>query len=217
MAISLGSLAGAYTQARSAFDDSKGEASVKEFIGKLGQYGVGNSAMFEVNFSGIPDVTFFIRSISVPNVKQNVGNLYWEARQVEIPINFEKSHDFTLQVLNDGKGYIYQTLHNWIVNNNLGESAMESGYTLVLRALGDGQNTDGMTVTFTGCRFKDVGALNYDYSAPNVSTFNVQMYAVDFDVTMGKVQKLGGILGAIDTASGGVVSGIRNSLGKFGI
>lgn len=214
MALSLGSITEAFTKGQTAFANSKGEMTLQQFINTIGQYGVGNTAMFEVNFSAIPNVPFFIRSITVPDIKQNVGNLSWEGRQVEIPINYEKMHDFTLNVLNDGKGYIYQTLRNWIVNNNIGESVMESGYTLILRALGDGVNTDGMTITFTGCRFKDIGQLTYDYSNAGVSTFPISMYAVDVEVTMGEVKKLSGILGAIDSATGGMVSSIK---GKFGL
>ena len=57
---------------------------------------------FEVVFSGLPDVTFFIREISVPSIKQNMAELYYNGRKIEIPINYDYNHEFTITVLNDG-------------------------------------------------------------------------------------------------------------------
>ena len=197
MAISLGNALGAVTQVQTGLASSQGEKTLLDFINKINQYGVSLKARYEVNFSGIEDITFFVTDISVPEVRQNFGNVFFEGKSVEIPINIEYGHDMTLTLLNDGKGMIYSTIMNWLMNQDSGESIINSGYTMTIRQLGDGQSHDGMTIVLNGVRMKSVSGLNFVSTDAGISTFNLTMSAISFTATLGKLQKISGFAGAI--------------------
>ena len=197
MAISLGNALGAITQIQTGMANSSGEKTLLDFINKINQYGVSLKARYEVNFSGIEDITFFVTDISIPDVRQNFGNVYFEGKSVEIPINIEYGHDMTLTLLNDGKGMIYSTIMNWLMNQDSGESLINSGYTMTIRQLGDGQNHQGMTIVLNGVRMKTISGLNFVSTDAGISTFNLTMSAISFTATLGKLQKISGFAGAI--------------------
>lgn len=197
MAIFLGNALGAVTQIQTGLANPQGEKTLLDFINKINQYGVSLKARYEVNFSGIEDITFFVTDISIPDVRQNFGNVYFEGKSVEIPINIEYGHDMTLTLLNDGKGMIYSTIMNWLMNQDSGESLINSGYTMTIRQLGDGQNHQGMTIVLNGVRMKTISGLNFVSTDAGISTFNLTMSAISFTATLGKLQKISGFAGAI--------------------
>ena len=197
MAISLGNALGAVTQVQTGLANSAGEKSLLDFINKINQYGVSIKARYEVNFSGIEDITFFVTDITVPDLRQNFGNIYFEGKSVEVPINIEYGHDMTLTMLNDGKGMIYSTIVNWLLNQDAGDSLVDSGYTMTIRSLGDGQNHMGMTITLNGVRMKSVSGLTFASTDASVSTFALNLSVISFTATMGALQKISGIGGAI--------------------
>lgn len=198
MAISIGNALAAVTQVQTGLANSSGEKSLMDFIGKMNQYGVSLKAKYEVNFSGIEGITFFVNDINVPELRQNFGNVFFEGKSVEVPINYEYGHDVTMILLNDAKGLIYTTIVNWLMNNNSSdESMVNSGYTMTIRALGDGQNHDGMTITLNGVRMRAVSGLNFNSSDMSVSTFTLNLSVISFTATMGKLQKVSGLAGAL--------------------
>ena len=197
MAISLGNALGAITQVQTGLANNAGEKSLLDFINKINQYGVSIKARYEVNFSGIEDITFFVTDITIPDLRQNFGNVYFEGKSVEIPINIEYGHDMTLTMLNDGKGMIYTTIVNWLMNQDAGDSLVDSGYTMTVRSLGDGQNHMGMTIVLNGVRMKSISGLTFASTDASISTFALNISVISFSATMGSLQKVSGFAGAV--------------------
>lgn len=197
MAISIGNILGAVTQIQTGFANSEGEKSLLDFLNKIDKYGVNVRARYEANFSGIKDITFFITDINTPDLRQNFGTVFFEGKNVEIPINIEYGHDMTLTLLNDAKGVVYSTIVNWLMNQDSGESIVNSGYTMTLRSLGDGGTYKGLTIVLEGVRMRSISGLNFSSSDSNVSTFSLGLSVISFKVTMGSLQKVAGIAGAI--------------------
>lgn len=94
-----------------------------------------------------------------------------------------------------------------------GDSLLNSGYTMTLRALGDGTNTDGLTIVFNGVRFKNVSGLNFSNDDSGLLTFNVNCSAINFTATMGKLQKVSGIMGALGSLASIDANSLVNSIG----
>lgn len=197
MAISIGNALGAITQVQTGLADSQGEKTLLDFINKINKYGVSLKARYEVNFSGIEDITFFVTDITVPDVRQNFGNVFFEGKSVEIPINIEYGHDMTLTLLNDGKGMIYSTIMNWMMNQDSGESIVNSGYTMTIRQLGDGGDHKGMTIVLNGVRMKSISGLNFVSNDASISTFSLTLSVISFTATLGSLQKISGFAGAL--------------------
>jgi len=196
----VGKAAGIYTKAKSAIDYSKaGNLSLSEFISKLRKYGVLTKSKYEVNFSGIDGISFFITDLSVPSIHRNFGNLHYRGQTVEIPITIEYDHDFSMTVINDAKGKLYSTIVNWLMTVD-GDSMIDSGYTMSVRILGDGESSEGLTLMFEGVRFKTVGGITLNSGDSGASTFNLGCSAIKFSVVEGKLTQIAGILGAASDA-----------------
>jgi hypothetical protein len=202
----LGKASSIYERASSFFDyEKEGSASVIQFLNMVSKYGTMINANYEVSFSGIKDVTFFVQSINVPEIKRNFTSLYYEGQLVEVPQTIEYAHDFNMTVINDGKGYLYSTISNWLLTVE-GDSIIDSGYTMTVRMLGDGVNTEGLTFQLTGVRFKNISGINLSSSDANFSTFQVACSAINYSVVAGQLSKismaLGGIKDAVSTIKG---------------
>lgn len=209
----IDNLIGAFTKIKTAFSDNEGESSLQKFYQKVSEYGTLVRARYEVNFSGIENLTFFITDIDVPSIRMNVTQVYYEGQMVEVPQVYEFDHDFNMTVLCDGKGILYTTVVNWLMTVG-GDSLLNSGYTMTIRALGDGVNTDGMTITFNGVRFKNISGLSFSSSDPSLATFNIGCSAINFTATMGSLKKIAGIFGALGTLGGFDANSIVNSIGQ---
>lgn len=68
MGLDLGNLLGAVTNVTTVFSK---ETGVKAFLSTFNKYGAQVKNNFEVNFSGLQGLTFFITNISIPGMKQN--------------------------------------------------------------------------------------------------------------------------------------------------
>ena len=153
MALALGNLLGAVANATTAVAHEK---TLKSFLTNINDFGVQVKNNFEVNFSGLSDLTFFITNISVPGIKQNTTPLSYDGRVVDIPINFDFDHEFSMTVRNDAQGYIYSALHNFMMENT-GRILANSGYTITIKALtGDTKHYKGALVTLAGVRLTSV-------------------------------------------------------------
>lgn len=62
MALDLGNLLGGVTNATTAFSK---ETGVKAFLSTFRKYGAQVKSNFEVNFSGLAGITFFVTTISI--------------------------------------------------------------------------------------------------------------------------------------------------------
>ena len=197
MAINLGNALGAITQVQTGRAQNYGEKPLIEFIEKINKYGVQLRARYEVNFSGIEDITFFVTDITTPNLRQNFGNIYFEGKSVEIPVNIEYDHDVSLTIINDGSGILYTTIVNWMLNQDAGESVVNSGYTMTIRSLGDGVSQTGMTIVLEGVRMRNISGLNYNSADASVSTFTLTLSVISFKAILGDLQEIGGYAGAL--------------------
>ena len=197
MAINIGRALEAYTQYQTGQAQNYGEKPLIEFIEKINKYGTTLRARYEVNFSGIEDITFFVTDITTPNLRQNFGHVFFEGKNVEIPINIEYDHDVTLTILNDGSGVLYTTIVNWMLNQDAGESVVNSGYTMTIRSLGDGVSQKGMTIVLEGVRMRNISGLTYVSSDASVSTFTLTLSVISFKAILGALQEVGGTVGAL--------------------
>lgn len=192
MGLALGNLMGAVNSAMTGFASS---SSLKSFLSTMDKLGIQITSRYEVMFSAIPQATFFITNITTPSMKQNTTNLYFDGKLVEIPVNFEYEHDFTMTVINDASGYIYSALTNFVMGDT-GANLMNSGYTMSIRSIGDNRHS-GSTIMINGVRIKNIGGLSYQNGGGDVQTFSINCSAVDFSVTPGAASKVAGITGAI--------------------
>ena len=197
MGLSLGGLTGAANALATGFAKS---SSLKNFISTLDSLGVQITSRYEVIFSAIPQATFFITNLSTPGMKQNIAQLYFDGRMVEVPAFFEYEHDFSMTVINDSSGYIYSVLTN-LVAGDTGKFLMDSGYTMSIRAVGDNKHP-GSTIMLNSVRIKSISGLQYTNSGGEVQTFEVQCSAVDFTVTPGAAQGVAGVTNAIGSLLG---------------
>lgn len=67
-------------------------------------------------------------------MKQNFTEVYYDGRKVDIPINHEYEHEFSMTVLNDAQGYIYSAIVSFLMSDSTNILA-NSGYTMTVKAL----------------------------------------------------------------------------------
>ena len=197
--LDLGNILGGITQAETVLQD---ELSLRKFLKTVDKYGLQTDNNFEVNFSGIPKFTFFIQSIQMPGVKQNTTSLYFDGREVFVPVNHEYEHDWSMEVLNDAQGYIYTALAEFAATDATNR-LVNSGYTLTVKCLtGDKKHYPGALITARGVRITSVGGLGYAYGGGNVQRFTVSGKLIDFSYTPGKLAKAAGVIGAVTSIIG---------------
>ena len=107
MGLAIGNLAGAVNGVMTAITK---EQSVKSYLDIINSFGIQVRNNFEVMFSGLVDTTFFITDINLPDITANYAEVYYDGRKVEVPINYDYTHEFSMTVLNDAQGYIYSAL-----------------------------------------------------------------------------------------------------------
>ena len=196
MALELGNLLGAAANLTTALSKEK---SLKAFLKNVNSFGIQVTNNFEVNFSGISDATFFVQSIDFGGIKQNFTTLYYDGREVDIPINHEYQHEGNMTVLNDANGYIYAAMTSFIASQSSSKLA-NSGYTMTIKCLtGDEKHYKGALVTLRGVRLETVSGLQFTYNGGDISTFTINYKYIDFSYTPGALGKAAGIVGAINS------------------
>lgn len=196
MALELGNLLGAAANLTTALSKEK---SLKAFLKNVNSFGIQVTNNFEVNFSGISDATFFVQSIDFGGIKQNFTTLYYDGREVDIPINHEYQHEGNMTVLNDANGYIYAAVTSFIASQSSSKLA-NSGYTMTIKCLtGDEKHYKGALVTLRGVRLETVSGLQFNYNSGDISTFTVNYKYIDFSYTPGALGKAAGIVGAVNS------------------
>lgn len=196
MAIELGNLLGAAANLTTALSKEK---SLKTFLKNVNSFGIQVTNNFEVNFSGISDATLFVQSIDFGGIKQNFTTLYYDGREVDIPINHEYQHEGNMTILNDANGYIYAAITSFIASQSTNKMA-NSGYTMTVKCLtGDEKHYKGALITLRGVRLETVSGLQFTYNGGDISTFTVNYKYIDFSYTPGALGKAAGIVGAINS------------------
>lgn len=196
MGLELGNLLGAAANLTSAFSK---ERSLKQFLKNVNQFGIQVANNFEVNFSGLQDATFFVQSIDFGGLRQNMAQLHYDGRELDVPINHEYEHNGNMTILNDAQGYIYSAFTEFIMSDSTNVLA-NSGYTMVIKCLtGDEKNWKGAVITLNGVRFTNVSGLQFGYSNNDISTFSAQFKYIDFSFTPGALGKAAGVFGAVNS------------------
>ena len=99
MAMELGNLLGAAANITTAF--SKGK-SLKSFLEHIDDVGIQVQNNFEVNFSGLEDVTFFVQSINFSGINMTFEDLYYNGRSIPIPCGiYDYDHSASMEIIND--------------------------------------------------------------------------------------------------------------------
>ncbi len=194
MGLALGNLLGGITNLTTALSHEKG---VKAFLHNINKFGIQTKNNFEVNFSGLEQATFFIQSIELPGLHQNFTEVYYDGNKIDIPINHEYDHEFSMTVLNDAQGYIYSALTNFIVSDSTNILA-NSGYTMTIKALTGDKNYSGSMITLNGVRIENISGLSFGYDQNDIQTFNISGKLIDFTVTPGALGTASNILGTVD-------------------
>lgn len=187
-----GGLLGAAASLTTALSKPK---SLKQFISTVDKFGIQVQNNFEVNFSGLQDITFFVQSVPVPSISQSFTEVYCDGRVYHVPTVADYEHDFSMTVLNDAQGYIYTAIADFIAQNAL-SMFTGNGYTMTLKAMTGDDNYKGALYTYKGVRFNSVGGVRYSQDGNNISTFDVSFKCVEYSVTPGALAKAAGVVGA---------------------
>lgn len=198
MGLELGNLLGAAANLTTAASQEK---TLKSFLANINSFGLQVQNNFEVNFSGLEDITFFVQSITIPGVKQNFGDVYFDGRLVDVPYNHEFEHEFSVSVINDAQGYIYSAIQNFIMSDST-STMVNSGYTMTVKALTGDSKYKGSLYTLKGVRFESLGPLSYGYNQNDISTFDLGLKCIEVTATPGGLGKVAGVLGAATSLLG---------------
>lgn len=195
MGLQVGNLLGAVNGVMTTLSKEK---SLKAFLDNINSFGVQVKNNFEVTFSGLPDTTFFITSINLPQVQQNFAELYYNGRKIEVPINYDFSHEFSMTVLNDAQGYLYAAVSEFLMSDATNSMA-KSGYTMTIKCLTGDDKYKGMLLTLQHVRFSSVSGLTFGYSDNDISTFDVNCQLINWSATPGALADVANIAGAVNS------------------
>lgn len=194
MSLAVGNLLNASANLASTISNS----SLKSFLKNINNFGVQVKNNFEINFSGLPDIKIFVQQISFPELKQNYVELNYNARRIEIPINYDYGHDFSMTLLNDAQGYIYNEILKFVLaeSNNID---VNTGYTINIRALtGDTLNYGGSLIVLKGVRIESITGLDYGYDQSDIQTFTINCKCTSFEMTPGLAGGIANVLGSLN-------------------
>ena len=124
--------------------------------------------------------------------------LTYDGHKVEIPVNYDWNHDFTMTVINDASGYIYSAITDFFMSDASAALA-SSGHTLTVSALTGDSKYKGTLYTFYNVRIVNVGSLSYSYEGGDKSTFEITLKCTHFTATPGALSTTSNILGAINS------------------
>lgn len=198
MGLQVGNLLGAASSLTTAFSGSK---TVKSFLETVNSFGIQVKNNFEVNFSGLTDITFFVTSINVPQMQQNFTEIYYNGRKVDVPINYDYTHEFTMTVLNDAQGYIYSVIQNFLMSEATNTMA-QNGYTMTIKALTGDSNYKGTLLTLKNVRFESISGQSYGYSDNDISTFDLNCRLLEYTATPGALGTVANIAAAANSLLG---------------
>lgn len=196
MALDFGNLLGAVANASAAMSEEK---SLKNFLRHIDDFGVQVKNNFEVNFSGLQDVTFNVTDITLPGVKVNTTDVHYDGRSVPVTINYDYDHDFSITFLNDAQGYIYTAFQELVKSEASGMSLSKQGYTLIVKALNGDKKYKGCVITCRGVHFTNVSGLDFGQSSNDVSTFTVSGQLLDYVVTPGALGTVANVMGVANS------------------
>ena len=195
MALAVGNLLGAVNGVMTALSKEK---SLKSYLDSINSFGIQVKNNFEVTFSGLTETTFFVTSINLPDVTQNYAELFYNGRKVEVPINFDFAHEFSMTVLNDAQGYIYSAVTNFLMSD-AANSMAKSGYTMTIKALTGDDKYKGMLLTLQHVRIESASGLSFGYADNDISTFELNCRLVTWSATPGALGTVANLGAAVNS------------------
>lgn len=97
-------------------------------------------------------------------MKQNFTQVYFNGRVVDVPINHEYDHNFSITILNDAQGYIYSAITSFLMSE-ASNTIMNNGYTMTLKAMtGNEKKYAGGIITLRGCRLETIAGVDFGQS-----------------------------------------------------
>ena len=195
MALSLGNLLGAAANLTTAFSKPK---SLKEFLNTVNDFGIQVANNFEVNFSGLEDITFFVQDVQFDGIQMQFEDIYYNGRSIPIPCQIcDYGHSGSMSIINDAQGYIYAAITNFLMNSSF--ELVNGGYTMTIKCLTGDPNYKGSVITLNNVQLEKVDGLGFGYSQNDISKFNLSFQYLDFTFTPGALGKAAGIVGAVDS------------------
>ena len=194
MAMELGNLLGAAANLTTAFGKDK---SLKSFLHSINDFGVQVTNNFEVNIAGLTDITFFVQDVTFGGVNQKFEELHYNGRSIPLPSYIDYDHSGTLKVLNDGNGYIYAAVSNFLLG--AASPLLDNGVVMTIKCLTGDDKYKGSVITLNSVRFEKLDGLSFQYQGGDVSTFNVNFQYLDYTFTPGALGTAAGVVGAVDS------------------
>lgn len=111
-----------------------------------------------------------------------------------VPTFIDYEHNGSMKVINDGNGYIYAAVADFIMQNSL--QKVNNGVVMTIKCLTGDDNYKGAVITLNSVRFEKLAGLEFSYSGGDPSMFNIEFNYIDFDFTPGALGKPAGVLGA---------------------
>lgn len=198
MALEIGNLLGAAANITAAFSKPK---SLKSYLSMISDLGVQVTNNFEVNFSGLEDITFFVTTINFDGITVKTDEVYYNGRSIPFPVISDYGHTGQMTIINDGNGYLYSAVQAFITaTSNI--SKLDTGYKMVIKCLTGDPKYKGSTITLNSVFLEKLDGLSFQYQGGDVSTFNVAFNYRDFNFTPGALNKVSGIAGAVNSLIG---------------
>lgn len=195
MSLEIGNLIGAITHGESAASSPKG---LKSFLKTINKFGIQVGNNFEVHFSALDSVIFYVQSITAPGMQFKTTEVNYNGQVVEIPIMYDFEHEVTLTIINDGQGYIYSTLVNFFIKEGASDLA-DSGYTMVIKALNGDSKYSGGVITLNGVRVSSISGLEFGHSNNDIQTFTLSLKCAHFTFSPGALGKTSNVIGVINS------------------
>ena len=195
MALELGNLFGAATSLTTAFGKDK---SLKSFLDSINGLGIQVQNNFEINIFGLEDITFFAQSVNIGGIVQSFEDVYYNGRSIPIPTFIDYDHNGSMTVINDGSGYIYAAISNFLMDSTTSRM-VSNGVKMTIKCLTGDKKYKGSVITLRDVRLEKLDGLTFDYSANNISTFGVSFTYLDFTFTPGALATVGGVFSGINS------------------
>ena len=131
------------------------------------------------NSESINLLTCFATDINVPTIRHNFTEIFFHGQSIELPQTYEYEHDFSMTIINDWHGTIYEAF-SLMMTYFGGKSTVDSGLTLEIEEVSERGTIPGMKIKLYGVRFKNITPLNFSYTDTGISTFGVSAGAIFF-------------------------------------
>lgn len=183
-------------------NDSTGYKSLISFLANIDKFGIQVQNNFEVEFSGIEGLTFFVQTFELPGSKQNTCEIFYDGIKITIPVNYEHEHEFSMTIINDMQGYIYSAIKSYIELDSYNHFTKPKT-TLKIKVLtGQVRNSkiinkekketnlygsngseikyQGSVIMAFGVRLVSISGLSYGQNNNNIQTFTVQGTFIEY-------------------------------------